>query len=93
MRATRIPISSPLITVPTTWPRSCSRASEELIGTITWAIAEVTPATPIAAANTAKLGATAAATSATAVSASVAVIIRRRSSRSPSGTSSDSPST
>ena len=37
VRASRIPISSPLITVPTTRPRSCSADSDELIATTTWA--------------------------------------------------------
>ena len=47
-----MPISSPLITVPTTCPRSFSLASDELIGTITWATVAVTPITASAAANT-----------------------------------------
>ena len=53
VRASRIPISSPLITVPTTRPRSYSAASEELMGTITWATLAVKPTTANAPANTA----------------------------------------
>ena len=36
-------MSRPLITVPTTDPRSCSADSDELIGTTIWATTEVTP--------------------------------------------------
>ena len=46
------PISSPLITMPTTLPRSCSAASDELIGTITCATQDVTPTIASAAPKT-----------------------------------------
>ena len=51
VRASRIPMSRPLITVPTTDPRSCSADSDELIGTTIWATTEVTPTTASARAQ------------------------------------------
>ncbi len=93
VRASRIPISRPLITVPTTDPRSCSADSDELIGTTIWATTEVRPTTAIAPPSTAKAGAAAERASAAAVMSMVPLISPRRSCRSPSGTSSASPTT
>ena len=71
-----MPISSPLITVPTTRPRSWSAASDDAIGTITCATVDVTPTTPSAAPKTTNPGAAAATPSPIAVIASVSVIRR-----------------
>ncbi len=93
VRATRMPIKRPLITVPTTLPRSRSPASEEDIATMIWATTAVTPRSATASANTAKLGAAAASPRPAAATSSVTAISPRRSSKSPSGTSSASPIT
>jgi len=91
MRASIIPMMSPLMTVPTTWPRWASGAIEAAIGTTICATTDVTPAIARALASTAKPGAAAAAASAAAVITSSLVMSRRRSSRSPRGTSSARP--
>ena len=49
-------MSRPLITMPTTWPRSPSGARVEAKGTRTWATTEVAEAMAIASARTAKPG-------------------------------------
>ena len=56
MRASRIPMISPLMTVPTTWPRSSSAASEAVIGTMICATTVVTPTIASALASTAIVG-------------------------------------
>lgn len=52
-------MSSPLITVPTTWPRSCGAASEEASGTTICATTDSAPTATSAAASTGKAGAAA----------------------------------
>ncbi len=91
MRASRIPVSTPLITVPTTRPRSWSAASVAANGTSSWVTADVTPTTIMAAASTLKTGAIATTARATEHTSSIRQASARRSSRSPSGTSRASP--
>lgn len=86
-------MSRPLITVPTTLPRSAWPARVEVMATMIWATTAVTPRVATAAANRPKLGAAAARPRPAAAITSVAAISLRRSSRSPSGTSSASPTT
>ncbi len=93
VRATRMPINRPLITVPTTRPRSWSADSDELMGTMIWATTEVRPTTASAAPKTTKLGAAAATPRAAAVRIRVPLMRPRRSRRSPTGTSRARPIT
>ena len=86
-------MSRPLITVPTTDPRSCSADSDELMGTMICATTELTPTTARAAPNTANAGAVAATAIPAAVTSMASVIRRRRSCRSPSGTTRARPRT
>lgn len=81
------------MTVPTTRPRSASPASEDASGTTIWATAVATPTTSSDAARTANAGATALTTCPAATSRISTTINRRRSTRSPSGTSRASPRT
>jgi hypothetical protein len=90
-RAASTPIISPLMTVPTARPRSLSAASVAVIGTMICATTVVVPTTASAAASTAMSGAAAAPIRPADATTSILVISRRRSSRSPSGTSKASP--
>ena len=74
VRATRIPTSRPLITLPTTRPRSRSAASVLASGSRICATTEVTPTMSSAAASRPKLGAAAVAASASAVISRMRVI-------------------
>jgi hypothetical protein len=91
-RASMMPSSRPLVTCPTYLPRLCSGARWAASGMSTWATTEVTPTSARAIRNTPKPGAAAATASATAVTSSVREESLRFSSRSPSGSSSASPS-
>ena len=74
-----------------TRPRSSSEASELANGTSTWATTEVIPTMPRASASTARPGAAAAPARPTAATISMRETRRRRSTRSPSGTSNTRP--
>ena len=91
MRPSRMPRIRPLITDPTTRPRSASGARVAAKGTSSCAITEVRPMTPVAAMNRPIDGATAAAASPATVIAASVVMSARRSKRSPSGSSRISP--
>ena len=92
MRDARIPTSSPLITVPMTWPRRSGPASVAASGMRIIATTDVAPtatsATPSALAD----GAAAHAAAAPAAHTSRTVTRRRRSTRSPSGPRNANPS-
>ena len=93
VRASRIPMSSPLMTVPTTRPRSSSPASEEASGTSTCAATDVSPSSARPPASAAKDGAIAQTAAPMPLRTSRVVTRPRRSRRSPSGTRSASPTT
>jgi hypothetical protein len=86
-----MPSSRPVITLPMTWPLSSSRASVAANGTSTWPTTEPRPTRTAATASTGQLGANAIASRQPQVPISITVSNRRRSSRSPSGTSSARP--
>ena len=75
------------MTVPTTRPRSASGASVAANGTRICAVTDVMPMIPAAAMKKPIDGAIAAATSPATVIAASVVMSRRRSKRSPSGSS------
>ena len=79
------PESRPLITMPTTWPRSPSGAIVLAKGTRIWQTTEVAAAIPIARASTAKLGAAAAPAMPRQLTISRTATSLRRSRRSLSG--------
>jgi hypothetical protein len=91
VRASRMPSSSPLITVPTAWPRSAGGAISAANGTACCAIVASTPIARLAAASTASDGAAAATISAIDRPAICIRISPRRSKRSPSGASTNMP--
>ena len=93
VRESSTPSSSPLITVPTTFPRSWGAARCDDIGTTTWPMNVATPTSSTAVANTARSGATAEIAWPTARQIRLTVISLRRSTRSPSGTRKARPST
>ena len=72
VRAARMPMSRPLMTVPTTRPRSEGSARWAANGTSNCGVIEVTPTTRLAAASQAKLGAAATPSRATAAAPSIA---------------------
>ncbi|MNK89990.1 hypothetical protein D3C87_1100200 [compost metagenome] len=90
-RANMIPISSPLVTLPTTRPRIWSGARCAANGTSTCTATEHRPMAQPATRNTLAWVASAAAVSATAQPPISVRISLRFSTRSPSGTSSTSP--
>ncbi|CAM5367357.1 hypothetical protein SALBM135S_08520 [Streptomyces alboniger] len=92
VRASMMPMSRPLITVPTTAPRSWSAANEAAIGTTICATAETAPTSATEAYSAPSEGEAAAPRRATALRASSPLTSRRRSSTSPNGTSSASES-
>ena len=75
------------MTVPMTRPRSASGESVAANGTRSCAITDVKPMTPAAAMKTPMVGAAAATERPTTVIAASVTISRRRSNRSPSGSS------
>src|SRR5215468_3551213 len=91
VRDSSTPVSSPLITAPTTRPRSSGRASPTANGTIICVSDEHSPTAALAAASSASDGAAANASSAHAAASAVVTITARRSRTSPSGTSSSIP--
>ncbi len=93
VRASRIPSSNPLITRPTTRPRSFSPASVEANGTRICAAQLVRPTSASAIARTPNDGAAAAIASASASAAISLGMSLRRCSRSPSGTINSNPVT
>ena len=91
VRANRTPMMRPLMMVPSTRPRSSSSAKVAAIGKRIWAITEVKPTRPMAAAKNPIEGARAAAARPAEVIRASVVISRRRSSRSPRGSSRTRP--
>ncbi len=79
-RASRMPISKPLITRPTTAPRLVSAARCAAIGTMIWAQVAVSPMKKLEATNHAMPGLSMAETEAAPVPAATQAISRRRSS-------------
>jgi hypothetical protein len=92
VRASKIPMSSPLITFPTTVPRLASLASSAASGINICAATEPSPTTTRTAISVPMFGEIAASTRPTAVIASTAGTRRRRDTMSPIGTSRPSPS-
>ena len=91
MRDSRIPTSSPLITVPMTWPRRSGPASVAASGTRIIATTDVTPTATSAAPSMVADGAAAHAAAAAGEHTSMTVTRRRRSTRSPSGPRNANP--
>ena len=79
------------MTVPTTWPRRSSLASDAAMGTSTWAITEPAPTISATAISTPISGARAEATRAAALMMRTTGTSWRRDTRSPSGTSRARP--
>ncbi len=92
MRASRMPSSSPVMTVPTVRPRSAGAARVAAYGTTTWAATDASPVSAVPTSSSVPLGALAVTVRKTAVAAHSPTASFRRSTRSPSGTSSSSPS-
>ena len=84
-------MSRPLMTIPTTRPRSEGSARWAANGTSNCGVIEVTPTARLAAASQAKLGAAATPSRATTTAPSIARMNDRRSNRSPRGTKSSMP--
>ena len=78
-------MNSPLITVPTTLPRSLSLANDAEKATRICPTTEVAPMTTAATYSSPRLGATAAPTRPSAVTRASTTTSRRLSSRSPRG--------
>ena len=91
VRDRRMPMSSPLITVPTTRPRSEGAASCAAKGMSSCGTTVVTPMAKLAATITSRLGASPAATSATPTQPHSTRMTLRRSRLSPSGTRNSMP--
>ncbi|CAB5088865.1 hypothetical protein IST4116A_01362 [Burkholderia cenocepacia] len=91
VRASRMPSSRPLITVPTAWPRSAGGAISAANGTACCAMVARMPIARLATASTASDGAAAATISAIESPAICSRISPRRSKRSPSGASRNMP--
>lgn len=86
-----MPVSSPLITMPTAWPLRPGAARVAAKGTSTCAATENSPVSSVPTASMAKLVAKPLMNRPSAASSISVTIRRRRSSVSPSGTSSSSP--
>ena len=84
-------MTTPLVTVPTTAPRSCSPATVAANATSTWVTTASRPTMTMPARSTIVEGAVPTTTSATVDSTSWVTINRRRSSTSPSGTNNTRP--
>ncbi|MNR06851.1 hypothetical protein D3C85_1229450 [compost metagenome] len=91
VRASRIPSSSPLMTVPTALPRSWGAASVAAKGTRIWATTDSMPVRAVPTIRAVILVAKAEISSPPADSRLISTIRERRSNMSPSGTSSISP--
>ncbi|MNT42200.1 hypothetical protein D3C72_1786010 [compost metagenome] len=91
VRASRMPSSSPLMTVPTALPRSWGAASVAANGTRIWATTDSMPVRAVPMIRTAMLVAKAEIKRPPAASRFISTIRARRSNMSPSGTSSISP--
>ena len=85
VRASRMPRMRPLMTLPTTRPRSASGARVAANGTSNCAMTEVMPITAVATMKRPIDGAAAATASPATVIAASVMMRRRRSKRSPSG--------
>ncbi|MDN5977097.1 MAG: hypothetical protein L0K47_08215 [Acidipropionibacterium jensenii] len=86
-----MPISNPLIMVPTAAPRRPGEASSEAKGTSTWAATEKTEAAPVPISMTGKVVEEAATSCPAADSRIRPAASFRRSTMSPSGTKSTRP--
>ena len=91
VRDRRMPMSSPLITVPTTRPRSVGGARCAAKGTSSCGTTVVMPTAKLAATIHARLGASAAPIKARLTSTVMVTMTRRRSWLSPRGTMSSMP--
>ena len=86
-----MPSSRPLITVPTTLPRCATGDRVAANGTSTWATTENAPVMAVPASSIGSERALALISNPTMASNIMITINRRRSTRSPSGTSRISP--
>ena len=87
-----MPISRPLITVPTTLPRCATGDRVAANGTSTWATTENAPVMAVPTSRAAREPALALTTRPAVANSIMVTISRRRSTRSPSGTSRIRPS-
>ena len=90
-RDSKMPSSSPVITVPTMRPRWAAGASVAAAGTTSCAMVAARPTPKLAASRLAMPGARPLTSSASTKAAALAKMMRRRSYRSPSGASSKMP--
>lgn len=90
-RATRIPVSRPLMTSPMARPRSWAGTSSVANGPACWAMVAKRPSTKLAPVRMVSVGAMTAMSKAAQVPAACKMIRRRRSMRSPSGEISSIP--
>ncbi|MCY1553772.1 hypothetical protein D9M68_902910 [compost metagenome] len=91
VRASNMPSSSPLMTVPTALPRSCGAASVAAKGTRIWATTDSMPVRAVPTIRTVMLGAKAEMSRLPEDSRLISTMRLRRSNISPSGTSSIRP--
>ena len=91
VRASRMPVSRPVMMRATTRPRRSSGARSAAKGIITWPATEAAPTATEARAKNHRVGATAQATRARVETAKSRVTSVRRGCRSPSGTISRRP--
>jgi hypothetical protein len=86
VRASRMPNSKPLITVPTTCPRRSTLASDATMGTRIWAATDPAPTISATPMSRPMSGETAETTRLVAVTIMTSGMSRRRETRSPTGT-------